>query len=73
MVYGKDVAILASDALLSTSFQRIPRHTKGMVAERVLDISIRLGKSVGTVGLTDGQVVDLEYNTKTGVTLEELT
>ena len=53
MVYGEDVATLAGDALLSTSFEHVARHTKGVAAERVLDVVIRLGKGVGAVGLTD--------------------
>lgn len=73
VVHGEDVAILAGDALLSTSFEHVARHTKGVAAERVLDVIIRLGKSIGAVGLTDWQVMDLECNAKTGVTLEELT
>jgi len=28
VVYGEDVAILAGDALLSTSFEHVARHTK---------------------------------------------
>lgn len=73
VVYGEDVAILAGDALLSTSFEHVARHTKGVEAERVLDVIARLGKSVGAVGLAGGQVMDLECEAKTGVTLEELT
>ena len=73
VLYGEDVAILAGDALLSTSFEHVARETKGVPAEKVLDIVVRLGKCVGPVGLAGGQVMDLECEAKTGVTLDELT
>lgn len=73
IIYGEDVAILAGDALLSTSFQHVAEETKGVSADRVLDVIIRLGKSVGPIGLAGGQVMDLECEGKQGVTLEDLT
>lgn len=73
VLYGEDVAILAGDALLSTSFEHVARETKGVPAEKVLDVVVRLGKSVGAVGLAGGQVMDLECEAKSGVTLDELT
>lgn len=73
VVYGEDVAILAGDALLSTSFEHVAQHTKGVSSERVLDVIVRLGKSVGPVGLAGGQVMDLECEAKSGVTIEDLT
>jgi geranylgeranyl diphosphate synthase type II len=74
IVYGEDVAILAGDALLSTSFQHVAQETPRTVElERILDVIIRLGKSVGPVGLAGGQVMDLECEAKKDVTLEDLT
>jgi len=74
IIYGEDVAILAGDALLSTSFQHVAQETPKTVSlERILDVIIRLGKSVGPVGLAGGQVMDLECEGKEGVTLEDLT
>lgn len=73
IIYGEDVAILAGDALLSTSFQHVAEETKGVSADRLLDVIIRLGKSVGPIGLAGGQVMDLECEGKQGVTLEDLT
>lgn len=73
IIYGEDVAILAGDALLSTSFQHVAEETKGVSAERLLDVIIRLGKSVGPIGLAGGQVMDLECEGKQGVTIEDLT
>jgi len=74
VVYGEDVAILAGDALLSTSFQHVAQNTKNVDADRVLDVIIRLGKSVGAVGLAGGQVMDLECEGKPvdEVTLDDL-
>lgn len=72
-VYGEDVAILAGDALLSTSFQHVAQETKNVSADRILEVIIKLGKSVGPVGLAGGQVMDLECEGKKGVTLEDLT
>lgn len=75
IIYGEDVAILAGDALLSTSFQHVAQETKGVSPERLLDVIIRLGKSVGPVGLAGGQVMDLECEGKPQgeVSLEDLT
>jgi len=72
VVYGEDVAILAGDALLSTSFQHVAEATQGVTADRLLDVVIRLGKSVGPKGLAGGQVMDLECEAKQGVTLDDL-
>ena len=60
VVYGEDVAILAGDALLSDSFKHVAQNTKGVDPERVLDVIVRMGKSVGPKGLAGGQVMDLE-------------
>lgn len=72
MIYGEDVAILAGDALLSTSFEHVARETKGVPAEKIVDVVVRLGKCVGPVGLAGGQVMDLECEGKEGVTLDDL-
>ena len=60
VLYGDDVAILAGDALLSTSFEHVARETKGVPAERVVQVLSILGKAVGPVGLAGGQVMDLK-------------
>lgn len=74
VVFGEDVAILAGDALLSDSFKHVAENTKNVDPERVLDVVIRLGKSVGPKGLAGGQVMDLECEGKSSeeVTLEDL-
>lgn len=70
--YGEAVATLAGDALLSTSFEYVATHTKGVPAERVVEILRRLGTSVGPFGLAGGQVKDLECEKRDDVTLAEL-
>ena len=73
VVYGEDVAILAGDALLSQSFQHVAEHVSTKVdPKRVLDVVVRLGKSVGPKGLAGGQVMDLECEAKADSTLDDL-
>mmetsp|Transcript_28586 Transcript_28586/g.51670 ORF Transcript_28586/g.51670 Transcript_28586/m.51670 type:complete len:340 (-) Transcript_28586:186-1205(-) len=72
VIYGEDVAILSGDSLLSTSFEHVARHTKGVSAEKVVEVIARLGKSVGAEGLAGGQVMDLECEGKEGTTLDDL-
>ena len=70
VLYGEDIAILAGDALLSTSFEHVARETKGVPAERVVEVLMRLGTCVGAYGLAGGQVMDLECENKEGVTVQ---
>jgi len=72
VLYGEDIAILAGDALLSTAFQHVATHTKGVPAERIVEVLRRLGVSVGANGLAGGQAKDLECEGKDAVALEEL-
>eukprot|EP00639_Heterosigma_akashiwo_P033945 CAMPEP_0194722352 /NCGR_PEP_ID=MMETSP0296-20130528/13479_1 /TAXON_ID=39354 /ORGANISM="Heterosigma akashiwo, Strain CCMP2393" /LENGTH=385 /DNA_ID=CAMNT_0039625305 /DNA_START=57 /DNA_END=1214 /DNA_ORIENTATION=- len=74
VVYGEDIAILAGDAMLSTSFEHVAKYTpKSVPAERTLEVIGRLGKSVGAWGLAGGQAMDLLCEGKSGVTTEDLT
>lgn len=66
------MAILAGDALLSESFKHVALNTKGVDPQRVLDVVVRLGRSVGPKGLAGGQVMDLECEAKDGVGLDDL-
>lgn len=59
-VYGEEIAILAGDALLSLSFEYIARETRGVPAERVVQVIVEMGKAVGAEGLVGGQVVDIK-------------
>ncbi|MBD2102092.1 geranylgeranyl diphosphate synthase CrtE [Leptolyngbya sp. FACHB-261] len=71
-VYGEAVAILAGDALLAYAFEYVAEHTRGVAAERLLQVVARLGKAVAAEGLVGGQVVDLDCEGRTDVTLETL-
>ena len=57
---------------MSDSFRHVAEQTKGVAPERVLDVVVRLGKSVGPKGLAGGQIMDLECEAKSDATLEEL-
>lgn len=74
VLYGEDVAILAGDAMLSTSFEHVAANTPRTIPpEKILDVVVRLGKSVGPVGLAGGQVMDLECEGRDNVTIADLT
>lgn len=63
VIYGEDVAILAGDALLSTAFEHVAKHTpKSVPPERVVEVISRLGASVGATGLAGGQVSVCMWN-----------
>jgi geranylgeranyl diphosphate synthase, type II len=74
VVFGEDIAILAGDALLSQTFQNVAEFTpKSVDPVRVLDVVVRLGRSVGPKGLAGGQVMDLICEGKgDDVTIEDL-
>ena len=72
VVYGEDVAILAGDALLSESFRHVAANCPDVDPQRVLDVVVRLGASVGPKGLAGGQVMDLECEQKSDATIDEL-
>lgn len=72
VVYGEDIAILAGDALLSTSIEYLAKHSKDIPAARLVEVIHRITESIGVYGLVGGQVKDLECENKEGVTLEDL-
>merc|ERR1719310_1853355 len=72
VLYGDDVAILAGDAMLSTSFEHVARETKGVSAEKIVKVLQIMGDSVGALGLAGGQVLDLKSEGKPDVGLETL-
>lgn len=72
-VYGEDIAILAGDGLLAYAFEHVATATKEVPADRLLKIVALLGRAVGAAGLVGGQVVDLESEGKSDITLETLT
>ncbi|MEO1348463.1 MAG: geranylgeranyl diphosphate synthase CrtE [Cyanobacteria bacterium J06635_15] len=71
-IYGDDVAILAGDALLAYAFEFIATQTQNVPAEHLLKVVAALGRAVGADGLVGGQVVDLESEGKTDVTIDTL-
>jgi len=71
-VYGEDIAVLAGDALLAYAFEFIAENTQNVPADRILRVVSRLGHAVAAAGLVGGQVVDLESEGKTDITVETL-
>jgi geranylgeranyl diphosphate synthase type II len=71
-VYGEDVAILAGDGLLAYAFEYVALNTKDVPTERVLRVVAHLGRAVGAAGLVGGQVLDLESEGKSDISLETL-
>ncbi len=71
-VYGEDIAILAGDALLTYAFELIATKTENVPPQQVLQTIAYLGRAAGAGGLIGGQVVDVESEGKTDVSLETL-
>lgn len=72
-VYGEDIAILAGDGLLSYAFEYVATQTPTTVdPHRILDVIARLGRTVGAAGLVGGQVLDLESEGQTDITIDTL-
>lgn len=71
-VYGEDIAILAGDGLLAYAFEHVAAETQNVPADRLLKVVALLGRAVGAAGLVGGQVVDLESEGKSDVSLETL-
>lgn len=71
-VYGEDIAILAGDGLLAYAFEFVAENTRNVPAERLLQVVARFGRAVGAAGLVGGQVVDLESEGKSDVSIETL-
>jgi geranylgeranyl diphosphate synthase, type II len=71
-VFGDDVAILAGDGLLAYAFEHVAMETKNVAAENLLKVVAMLGRAVGAAGLVGGQVVDLDCEGKSDVSLETL-
>jgi geranylgeranyl diphosphate synthase, type II len=71
-VYGEDIAILAGDGLLTYAFEFIATKTQNVPPQQVLQTIAHLAHAVGAAGLVGGQVVDLESEGKTDVSLETL-
>ncbi|MBW4594063.1 MAG: polyprenyl synthetase family protein [Brasilonema angustatum HA4187-MV1] len=71
-VYGDDIAILAGDGLLAYAFEYVISHTHNVPLEQVTQVIARLAHATGATGLVGGQVLDLESEGKTDISLETL-
>jgi len=71
-VYGEDIAILAGDGLLTYAFELIATKTENVPPQQVLQTIAHLARASGAAGLVGGQVVDLESEGLTDVSLETL-
>ncbi|HEY9804736.1 MAG TPA: farnesyl diphosphate synthase [Leptolyngbyaceae cyanobacterium] len=72
-VYGEDIAILAGDGLLAYAFEFVAIRTpENVPRDKVLQVVARLGRALGAAGLVGGQVVDLESEGKSDISLETL-
>ena len=71
-VYGDDIAILAGDGLLTYAFEFIATKTENVPPQQVLQTIAYLGRAAGASGLIGGQVVDVESEGETDVSLETL-
>jgi geranylgeranyl diphosphate synthase type II len=72
-VYGEDIAILAGDGLLALAFEFVASQTpENVPTQRTLQVIARLGKALGAAGLVGGQVVDLQSEGKSDISLETL-
>ncbi|KGA97897.1 farnesyl-diphosphate synthase [Alkalihalobacillus alcalophilus ATCC 27647 = CGMCC 1.3604] len=69
-VFGEATAILAGDALLTHSFERIA--SSQLAPEKVVRLIKELAIAAGPVGMIGGQVADMEGEER-ALTLEELT
>ncbi|MDJ0727337.1 MAG: polyprenyl synthetase family protein [Prochloraceae cyanobacterium] len=70
-VYGENIAILAGDGLLSYAFE-CAAETENVPSDRIVRVVALLGRAVGACGLVGGQVIDLESEGKTDITVETL-
>lgn len=71
-VYGEDIAILAGDGLLVYAFEVVATQTQNVPAQRVLQAIARLAHAFGADGVVGGQVVDLQSEGKSDISVETL-
>ncbi|MYL82065.1 polyprenyl synthetase family protein [Desulfovibrio aerotolerans] len=71
-VFGEAGAILAGDALLTEAFGCMGRTWPGVAAELVLPALSEAAKAAGAAGMVGGQVLDMDYTARDGLTLAEL-
>ncbi|WP_404790845.1 geranylgeranyl diphosphate synthase CrtE [Altericista sp. CCNU0014] len=71
-VFGEDIAILAGDGLLAYAFEYLAIHTRNVAPDRLLKVVARLGNAVAATGLVGGQVVDLDSEGASDISLATL-
>ncbi len=73
-VYGESAALLAGDGLLNLAFEILSDTTafKSIACESLVAIIRRLSAASGVYGMIGGQVVDLENENRSDVTIDEL-
>ncbi len=73
-VYGECIALLAGDGLLNSAFEILSdiKKFKTLDANRLLKITRELSVASGVFGMIGGQVVDIENEDKSNVTLDDL-
>jgi geranylgeranyl diphosphate synthase type II len=71
-VFGEACAILAGDALLTEAFGCMSRCWPGVAADLVMPALAEASRAAGAAGMVGGQVLDMEYTSKQGVSLAEL-
>lgn len=71
-VYGEDIAILAGDGLLSYAFEYAATQTRNVDPRNLIDVLARLGRTVGAAGLVGGQVLDLESEGQSDISVDTL-
>ena len=73
VVFGEATAILAGDGLLTEAFGFMTRPAAlGVRPERVLEAIAAASGATGAAGTVGGQVLDMDFTGKNGVSLEEL-
>ncbi|KAK9092760.1 hypothetical protein Syun_027671 [Stephania yunnanensis] len=58
-VYGKNVAVLAGDALLAFAFEHVANATRGVSPARIVRAIGELARVIGTEGVVARRVVDI--------------
>jgi geranylgeranyl diphosphate synthase, type II len=70
--FGEAAAILAGDALLTEAFGVMAHTGKRLEAPCVINAVAEAVRAAGSAGMVGGQMLDMEYTGRGGVTLEEL-
>ena len=73
VVFGEATAILAGDGLLTEAFWFMTRPAAlGVNPARALEAVAEASKATGAAGTVGGQVLDMDFTGRAGVSLEEL-